>query len=209
MISDGKIIAPGAEQLVKKRVEPFRTKVSVGKYTAGTGKIYRNSILAESVIVTLVGKAPPDCFLYRTDMTSSEMVMVKLSLSKNCTLFTTTSEFVDETLPLLDLLVLTTSSIGAQLMEVYVSTEDKTALRELIAKLKLDKAHIQAMFRKASDLYNRAAPGVIADVKAKRCTQIGGFPRKGELLTGMLNRNLIAQRIREQFIADHIQRIKY
>jgi hypothetical protein len=203
--------AAGAEHIIKHGVQPFKTAPNIGMYTAGTGRVFSGALLSQSLLQAMLGKNvdPKGNYLFISSLTTSELVLLKMYLASGCQVFTTSSEFL-AALPLLDLLVLTTSTASsAHLIEVYVPTEDKEHLRQKIRELNLPPDQLRMLFKNAAGLYNEHAPKVVEGVVAKRIKQIAGVPAKGELLRHMLSRQLIALQIRQEMITNNIQRIKY
>ncbi len=170
------------------------------QYTNNKGKVIRpNKIWSHNVdLMPAIDLSGKESHLYRTSMSKSDLLMVKLLLPHACKVYVTNDHFIDNILQLLDILILTTSTKAGVEMDMWLPEENEHILDATMVQLRKINPQIGDVLRQAITLYNRNGPSALVEAKMMQDARF----RKGSSL--VISRNLIAQLIKVRFIKENI-----
>jgi hypothetical protein len=142
-------------------------------------------------------------YLYRSDLQAGELATAKLAMPHECHVYVTSAEFVDGVLPLLDLMVLTTSGRETVQMDVWLPSEDTDKLKQIIHALAKQNLDVKALMTLTAKIYNQNAAKVLAEAQRMEKIMRHKDDRDSHIV---ISRNYIAVLIRSSYITRCIKR---
>ncbi len=187
---------------LRNQIQPFSLpgKPTPIQYTNDKGKVIKPPKRSTNIVDLLPTiEFTKDCHLYSTKMDKNDLMLVKLYLPHACRIYVTNSNFIDRILPLLDILILTTSTKVSVEMDMWLPNEDATVFTATMDGLREIVPNMTLTMQRAVALYNKHAPNALLQA---RTLQISAF-RDGTSV--IISRNFIAQIIKTKFVKDNIR----
>jgi hypothetical protein len=193
-----------AKATVNGKITPFVSFNNVVTHYTDqkSGLIAKNSNLASTLLSLIETDVMQRSYMYVANISSHDLMLAKLSMSHTCKVYVSMTEFVDGILPMLDLLILTTSTRPSVEMGVWIPDEDANELANRIKPIKDKFADINKLIQQSAKLYNEHAPYILKQLQLK-IRQINELQIAHKHFE--ISRSLIAHEIRNKLITYNIK----
>jgi hypothetical protein len=189
---------------LQTKIRPFTSYSNlVTAYTDKGAHVAKKNHTAQQFLQLLDTHVFDRSYIYRAQLTANELTLAKLAMPHECRVYVTTERFIDSTLPILDLMVATTSERPTVQMDVWLPSEDRDQLKAIIESLDKAQLDTKRLMQLAAKLYNQNAPKALADAQHLQKIVRHSDDRRSHFT---ISRNVIANLIRSGYITTCVRR---